>query len=68
MNPVKDLILKHLACSYVLYCKNDLGSYLSFEEYCSRYDHILKDEINFIYDIMKSAKKIIKKEKKVGKK
>ena len=64
MNMVKELILKHLSCSYVLYCRKDLDSYLSFEEYCSRYDETLKNEINFIHDIMNSAKKIMKKEKK----
>ena len=64
MNVLKELVLKHLACSYVLYCRKDLDSYLSFEEYCSRYDETLKNETNFIHDIMNSAKKIIKKEKK----
>ena len=64
MNVLKELVLKHLACSYVLYCKENSGSYVSFEEYCSRYDETLKNETNFIYDIMNSAKKTMKKEKK----
>lgn len=66
MNMIKELVLKHLACSYVLYCKENLGSYVSFEEYCSRYDSTLKNDTNFIHDIMNSAKKTMKKEKKKG--
>lgn len=68
MKILNNLVLKHLACSYVLYCKEKNNEFLSFQKYCDKYSLVMKVHTNEIYDIVNSAKSIIKKEKKTIKK
>lgn len=60
---VNKLILRHLATAYVLYGKTTGTPYLSFEEYCNRYNATLKNDGKFISEIILTANNQMKKEK-----
>ena len=65
---VNKIILKHLACSYVMYCKVSSIENLSFEKYLQKYNLYFKHQTNEIQDIVISALQQMKKEKKETKK
>lgn len=63
---VNKIILKHLACSYIMYCKFSSNDTLSFEKYLQKYNLTFKHKANEIQDLVISALHQMKKEKKKG--
>lgn len=68
MKVIDKLILKHMACSYIMYCKVSGVDNISFEKYCQKYLQHFKHKTNEIQDIVISALERMKKEKKETKK
>ena len=61
---VNKIILKHLACSYIMYCKVSSNDTLSFDRYLQIYNSTFKHKVNEIQDLVISALHQMKKEKK----
>ncbi len=60
MKIVNKIILKHLACSYLVHCKLNTDNLLSFERYLEIYNYNIKNCVNDISDIVKGAEKKMK--------
>lgn len=68
MKLLNNVILKHLACSYLVHCKMTKNDTLSFERYLEIYNYNIKNCANDISDIVSSAQKKMKELKKADKK
>ena len=63
---VNKIILKHLACSYIIFCNYTNNDTLSFEKYLQLYNLTFKRKTNQIQDLVILALQQMKKEKKVN--
>ena len=67
MKFINNVILKHLATSYVVASLEFDKNYCSFEEYCNKYTNAIKNHGDMISDVIKGANHQMKREKEIEK-